>query len=191
MGKVKDFISELFSYAVSFDASSNSYIAQISFYVNGEEIKLQPFFEISTSHSKVVARSQIIDGEEIFERMSVKTTEITLNGRVLVKQWSQTDFSGLGRGLSQILTGTPDPALASRQYDLLQALSLVNRKIYKPNDIISVSNLYLNYLGITDVLIVSMNTSPLVGSVGFEFSIRALDATNKKDNVKESLIISQ
>lgn len=189
MAEDKSFIVNLFNYVGNFDVTSDRNLCYISF--GDIDIQLQPLFEITTSHSKVIARSQIIDGEEVFERMSVKSTEITLNGTILIKQWAQDGFSDLGRGAKQIVTGTEGYNNARQTTDLTDALDLINRNLYQPNTVVKVTNDYLNKLGIQYILIESMTTAPLVGTVGLEFSIKALDATNKKDNLKQTLIISE
>ena len=72
-----------------------------------------------------------------------------------------------------------------------KALDLINRQVFQVNEIIEVKNPYLNKLGIEYILVESMTTNPLIGSVGFEYSIEAYDATSKKNNKEETLIISQ
>lgn len=74
---------------------------------------------------------------------------------------------------------------------MLMALDEINRYIYAKNEILPIENPYLNKLGIEFILIKRMTTSPLVGSVGFEYSIDAVDATSNKNNKEETLIISQ
>ena len=74
---------------------------------------------------------------------------------------------------------------------MLMALDEINRHIYAKNEILPIENPYLNKLGIEFILIKRMTTSPLIGSVGFEYSIDAVDATSNKNNKEESLIISQ
>lgn len=189
--RAEEFIVNLFTYISNYDATDSSSVRHLSFNNKNFHTLVQPFFEITTSHSKVVSRSQIIDGEEVFERMSVKATEIDIRGTILVDQWKQYGFQNLGRGAVQIATDTQDWNNAYKQREMLDAIDIVNRQVYKPNETIQVENPYLNQMGIEYILIISMNTSPLVGSVGFEFSIKALDATNKKDNLKQTLIISQ
>lgn len=108
-------------------------------------------------------------------------------------KWKATlgDLATLGRGATQIVTGTPDWNDAQRQNAMLEALDLINRQVFQVNEIIEVKNPYLNKLGIEYILVESMTTNPLIGSVGFEYSIEAYDATSKKNNKEETLIISQ
>lgn len=191
MSKAKEFIRNLFTYIGDYDAASPDNVTYVEFNNTTFSVQIQPFFELNTSHSKVIARSQIIDGEEAFERMSVKASKITFRGTILVDKWRQRGFDDLGRGAVQIATRTKDWNDKYRIDDMLEALDLINRQVFRVNKIIEVKNPYLNKLGIEYVLVESMTTSPLIGSVGFEYSIEAYDATGKKNNKEETLIISQ
>lgn len=191
MSKAKEFIRNLFTYIGDYDAASPDNVTYVEFNNTKFSVQIQPFFELNTSHSKVIARSQIIDGEEAFERMSIKASKITFRGTILVDKWRQRGFDDLGRGAVQIATGTKDWNDKYRIDDMLEALDLINRQVFQVNEIIEVKNPYLNKLGIEYILMESMTTSPLIGSVGFEYSIEAYDATGKKNNKEETLIISQ
>ena len=191
MSKAKEFIRNLFTYIGDYDAASPDNVTYVEFNNTTFSVQIQPFFELNTSHGKVIARSQIIDGEEAFERMSIKASKITFRGTILVDKWRQRGFDDLGRGAVQIATGTKDWNDKYRIDDMLEALDLINRQVFRVNKIIEVKNPYLNKLGIGYVLVESMTTSPLIGSVGFEYSIEAYDATGKKNNKEETLIISQ
>ena len=191
MSKAKEFIRNLFTYIGDYDAASPDNVTYVEFNNTTFSVQIQPFFELNTSHSKVIARSQIIDGEEAFERMSVKASKITFRGTILVDKWRQRGFDDLGRGAVQIATRTKDWNDKYRIDDMLEALDLINRQVFQVNEIIEVKNPYLNKLGIEYILVESMTTSPLIGSVGFEYSIEAYDATGKKNNKEETLIISQ
>lgn len=191
MSKAKEFIRNLFTYIGDYDAASPDNVTYVEFNNTKFSVQIQPFFELNTSHSKVIARSQIIDGEEAFERMSIKTSKITFRGTILVDKWRQRGFDDLGRGAVQIATRTKDWNDKYRIDDMLEALDLINRQVFRVNEIIEVKNPYLNKLGIEYVLVEGMTTSPLIGSVGFEYSIEAYDATSKKNNKEETLIISQ
>lgn len=191
MSKAKEFIRNLFTYIGDYDAASPDNVTYVEFNNTKFSVQIQPFFELNTSHSKVIARSQIIDGEEAFERMSIKTSKITFRGTILVDKWRQRGFDDLGRGAVQIATRTKDWNDKYRIDDMLEALDLINRQVFRVNEIIEVKNPYLNKLGIEYVLVEGMTTSPLIGSVGFEYSIEAYDATGKKNNKEETLIISQ
>ena len=191
MSKAKEFIRNLFTYIGDYDAASPDNVTYVEFNNTTFSVQIQPFFELNTSHSKVIARSQIIDGEEAFERMSVKASKITFRGTILVDKWRQRGFDDLGRGAVQIATRTKDWNDKYRIDDMLEALDLINRQVFRVNKIIEVKNPYLNKLGIEYILVESMTTSPLIGSVGFEYSIEAYDATGKKNNKEETLIISQ
>lgn len=191
MSKAKEFIRNLFAYIGDYDVASPDNVTYVEFNNTTFSVQIQPFFELNTSHSKVIARSQIIDGEEAFERMSVKASKITFRGTILVDKWRQRGFDDLGRGAVQIATRTKDWNDKYRIDDMLEALDLINRQVFRVNEIIEVKNPYLNKLGIEYVLVEGMTTSPLIGSVGFEYSIEAYDATGKKNNKEETLIISQ
>lgn len=191
MSKAKEFIRNLFTYIGDYDAASPDNVTYVEFNNTKFSVQIQPFFELNTSHSKVIARSQIIDGEEAFERMSIKASKITFRGTILVDKWRQRGFDDLGRGAVQIATRTKDWNDKYRIDDMLEALDLINRQVFRVNEIIEVKNPYLNKLGIEYVLVEGMTTSPLIGSVGFEYSIEAYDATGKKNNKEETLIISQ
>jgi hypothetical protein len=191
MSKAKEFIRNLFTYIGDYDAASPDNVTYVEFNNTKFSVQIQPFFELNTSHGKVIARSQIIDGEEAFERMSVKASKITFRGTILVDKWRQRGFDDLGRGAVQIATRTKDWNDKYRIDDMLEALDLINRQVFRVNEIIEVKNPYLNKLGIEYVLVEGMTTSPLIGSVGFEYSIEAYDATGKKNNKEETLIISQ
>jgi hypothetical protein len=191
MSKAKEFIRNLFTYIGDYDAASPDNVTYVEFNNTKFSVQIQPFFELNTSHSKVIARSQIIDGEEAFERMSIKASKITFRGTILVDKWRQRGFDDLGRGAVQIATRTKDWNDKYRIDDMLEALDLINRQVFRVNEIIEVKNPYLNKLGIEYVLVEGMTTSPLIGSVGFEYSIEAYDATSKKNNKEETLIISQ
>lgn len=191
MSKAKEFIRNLFTYIGDYDAASPDNVTYVEFNNTKFSVQIQPFFELNTSHGKVIARSQIIDGEEAFERMSIKASKITFRGTILVDKWRQRGFDDLGRGAVQIATRTKDWNDKYRIDDMLEALDLINRQVFQVNEIIEVKNPYLNKLGIEYILVESMTTSPLIGSVGFEYSIEAYDATGKKNNKEETLIISQ
>lgn len=191
MSKAKEFIRNLFTYIGDYDAASPDNVTYVEFNNTKFSVQIQPFFELNTSHGKVIARSQIIDGEEAFERMSVKASKITFRGTILVDKWRQRGFDDLGRGAVQIATRTKDWNDKYRIDDMLEALDLINRQVFRVNEIIEVKNPYLNKLGIEYILVEGMTTSPLIGSVGFEYSIEAYDATGKKNNKEETLIISQ
>lgn len=191
MSKAKEFIRNLFTYIGDYDAASPDNVTYVEFNNTKFSVQIQPFFELNTSHGKVIARSQIIDGEEAFERMSIKASKITFRGTILVDKWRQRGFDDLGRGAVQIATGTKDWNDKYRIDDMLEALDLINRQVFRVNEIIEVKNPYLNKLGIEYILVESMTTNPLIGSVGFEYSIEAYDATGKKNNKEETLIISQ
>lgn len=191
MSKAKEFIRNLFTYIGDYNAASSDNVTYVEFNNTKFSVQIQPFFELNTSHGKVIARSQIIDGEEAFERMSIKTSKITFKGTILVDKWRQRGFDDLGRGAVQIATRTKDWNDKYRIDDMLEALDLINRQVFRVNEIIEVKNPYLNKLGIEYVLVESMTTSPLIGSVGFKYSIEAYDATGKKNNKEETLIISQ
>lgn len=191
MSKAKEFIRNLFTYIGDYDAASPDNVTYVEFNNTKFSVQIQPFFELNTSHGKVIARSQIIDGEEAFERMSIKASKITFRGTILVDKWRQRGFDDLGRGAVQIATRTKDWNDKYRIDDMLEALDLINRQVFQVNEIIEVKNPYLNKLGIEYILMESMTTSPLIGSVGFEYSIEAYDATGKKNNKEETLIISQ
>lgn len=191
MSKAKEFIRNLFTYIGDYDAASPDNVTYVEFNNTKFSVQIQPFFELNTSHGKVIARSQIIDGEEAFERMSIKTSKITFRGTTLVDKWRQRGFDDLGRGAVQIATDTKDWNDKYRIDDMLEALDLINRQVFQVNEIIEVKNPYLNKLGIEYILVESMTTNPLIGSVGFEYSIEAYDATSKKNNKEETLIISQ
>ena len=191
MSKAKEFIRNLFTYIGDYDAASPDNVTYVEFNNTKFSVQIQPFFKLNTSHGKVIARSQIIDGEEAFERMSIKASKITFRGTILVDKWRQRGFDDLGRGAVQIATGTKDWNDKYRIDDMLEALDLINRQVFRVNEIIEVKNPYLNKLGIEYILVESMTTNPLIGSVGFEYSIEAYDATGKKNNKEETLIISQ
>ena len=191
MSKAKEFIRNLFTYIGDYNAASPDNVTYVEFNNTKFSVQIQPFFELNTSHGKVIARSQIIDGEEAFERMSIKASKITFRGTILVDKWRQRGFDDLGRGAVQIATGTKDWNDKYRIDDMLEALDLINRQVFRVNEIIEVKNPYLNKLGIEYILVESMTTNPLIGSVGFEYSIEAYDATGKKNNKEETLIISQ
>ncbi|WP_279050339.1 hypothetical protein [Alistipes indistinctus] len=191
MSKAKEFIRNLFTYIGDYNAASPDNVTYVEFNNTKFSVQIQPFFELNTSHGKVIARSQIIDGEEAFERMSIKTSKITFRGTILVDKWRQRGFDDLGRGAVQIATDTKDWNDKYRIDDMLEALDLINRQVFQVNEIIEVKNPYLNKLGIEYILVESMTTNPLIGSVGFEYSIEAYDATSKKNNKEETLIISQ
>lgn len=191
MSKAKEFIRNLFTYIGDYNAASPDNVTYVEFNNTKFSVQIQPFFELNTSHGKVIARSQIIDGEEAFERMSIKTSKITFRGTTLVDKWRQRGFDDLGRGAVQIATDTKDWNDKYRIDDMLEALDLINRQVFQVNEIIEVKNPYLNKLGIKYILVESMTTNPLIGSVGFEYSIEAYDATSKKNNKEETLIISQ
>ena len=191
MSKAKEFIRNLFTYIGDYNAASPDNVTYVEFNNTKFSVQIQPFFELNTSHGKVIARSQIIDGEEAFERMSLKTSKITFRGTILVDKWRQRGFDDLGRGAVQIATDTKDWNDKYRIDDMLEALDLINRQVFQVNEIIEVKNPYLNKLGIEYILVESMTTNPLIGSVGFEYSIEAYDATSKKNNKEETLIISQ
>lgn len=191
MSKAKEFIRNLFTYIGDYNAASSDNVTYVEFNNTKFSVQIQPFFELNTSHGKVIARSQIIDGEEAFERMSIKTSKITFRGTILVDKWRQRGFDDLGRGAVQIATDTKDWNDKYRIDDMLEALDLINRQVFQVNEIIEVKNPYLNKLGIEYILVESMTTNPLIGSVGFEYSIEAYDATSKKNNKEETLIISQ
>ena len=191
MSKAKEFIRNLFTYIGDYNAASPDNVTYVEFNNTKFSVQIQPFFELNTSHGKVIARSQIIDGEEAFERMSIKASKITFRGTILVDKWRQRGFDDLGRGAVQIATRTKDWNDKYRIDDMLEALDLINRQVFRVNEIIEVKNPYLNKLGIEYVLVEGMTPSPLIGSVGFEYSIEAYDATGKKNNKEETLIISQ
>jgi len=191
MSKAKEFIRNLFTYIGDYNAASPDNVTYVEFNNTKFSVQIQPFFELNTSHGKVIARSQIIDGEEAFERMSIKASKITFRGTILVDKWRQRGFDDLGRGAVQIATRTKDWNDKYRIDDMLEALDLINRQVFQVNEIIEVKNPYLNKLGIEYILVESMTTNPLIGSVGFEYSIEAYDATSKKNNKEETLIISQ
>ena len=191
MSKAKEFIRNLFTYIGDYNAASPDNVTYVEFNNTKFSVQIQPFFELNTSHGKVIARSQIIDGEEAFERMSIKASKITFRGTILVDKWRQRGFDDLGRGAVQIATRTKDWNDKYRIDDMLEALDLINRQVFRVNEIIEVKNPYLNKLGIEYVLVEGMTTSPLIGSGGFEYSIEAYDATGKKNNKEETLIISQ
>lgn len=191
MSKAKEFIRNLFTYIGDYNAASPDNVTYVEFNNTKFSVQIQPFFELNTSHGKVIARSQIIDGEEAFERMSIKTSKITFRGTILVDKWRQRGFDDLGGGAVQIATDTKDWNDKYRIDDMLEALDLINRQVFQVNEIIEVKNPYLNKLGIEYILVESMTTNPLIGSVGFEYSIEAYDATSKKNNKEETLIISQ
>lgn len=191
MSKAKEFIRNLVTYIGDYNAASPDNVTYVEFNNTKFSVQIQPFFELNTSHGKVIARSQIIDGEEAFERMSIKTSKITFRGTILVDKWRQRGFDDLGRGAVQIATDTKGWNDKYRIDDMLEALDLINRQVFQVNEIIEVKNPYLNKLGIEYILVESMTTNPLIGSVGFEYSIEAYDATSKKNNKEETLIISQ
>jgi hypothetical protein len=191
MSKAKEFIRNLVTYIGDYNAASPDNVTYVEFNNTTFSVQIQPFFELNTSHGKVIARSQIIDGEEAFERMSIKASKITFRGTILVDKWRQRGFDDLGRGAVQIATDTKDWNDKYRIDDMLEALDLINRQVFQVNEIIEVKNPYLNKLGIEYILVESMTTNPLIGSVGFEYSIEAYDATSKKNNKEETLIISQ
>lgn len=191
MSKAKEFIRNLFTYIGDYNAASPDNVTYVEFNNTKFSVQIQPFFELNTSHGKVIARSQIIDGEEAFERMSIKTSKITFRGTILVDKRRQRGFDDLGRDAVQITTDTKDWNDKYRIDDMLEALDLINRQVFQVNEIIEVKNPYLNKLGIEYILVESMTTNPLIGSVGFEYSIEAYDATSKKNNKEETLIISQ
>lgn len=191
MSKAKEFIRNLVTYIGDYNAASPDNVTYVEFNNTKFSVQIQPFFELNTSHGKVIARSQIIDGEEAFERMSIKTSKITFRGTILVDKWRQRGFDDLGRVAVQIATDTKDWNDKYRIDDMLEALDLINRQVFQVNEIIEVKNPYLNKLGIEYILVESMTTNPLIGSVGFEYSIEAYDATSKKNNKEETLIISQ
>lgn len=191
MSQAKEFIRNLVTYIGDYNAASPDNVTYVEFNNTKFSVQIQPFFELNTSHGKVIARSQIIDGEEAFERMSIKTSKITFRGTILVDKWRQRGFDDLGRGAVQIATDTKDWNDKYRIDDMLEALDLINRQVFQVNEIIEVKNPYLNKLGIEYILVESMTTNPLIGSVGFEYSIEAYDATSKKNNKEETLIISQ
>lgn len=191
MSKAKEFIRNLVTYIGDYNAASPDNVTYVEFNNTKFSVQIQPFFELNTSHGKVIARSQIIDGEEAFERMSIKTSKITFRGTILVDKWRQRGFDDLGRVAVQIATDTKDWNDKYRIDNMLEALDLINRQVFQVNEIIEVKNPYLNKLGIEYILVESMTTNPLIGSVGFEYSIEAYDATSKKNNKEETLIISQ
>jgi hypothetical protein len=183
------FLVKLFRYITDFDASSRDNITYLQ--MGDFKVVVQPFFEINTDHEKVIAQSQIIDAGEVFERMSVKATRIRLNGTILIDSWEASRFD-LGSGVRDIFgEGSGKSIHYYRQQLMLMALDEINRHIYAKNEILPIENPYLNRLGIEFILIKRMTTSPLAGSVGFEYSIDAVDATSNKNNKEETLIISQ
>ena len=183
------FLVKLFRYITDFDASSRDNITYLQ--MGDFKVVVQPFFEINTDHEKVIAQSQIIDAGEVFERMSVKATRIRLNGTILIDSWEASRFD-LGSGVRDIFgEGSGKSIHYYRQQLMLMALDEINRHIYAKNEILPIENPYLNRLGIEFILIKKMNTTPLIGSVGFEYSIDAVDATSNKKNKEETLIISQ
>ena len=167
MSKAKEFIRNLFTYIGDYDAASPDNVTYVEFNNTKFSVQILQLFELNTSHCKVIARSQIIDGEEAFERMIIKTSKITFRGTILVDKWRQRGFDDLGRGAVQIATRTKDWNDKYRIDDMLEALDLINRQVFRVNEIIEVKNPYLNKLGIEYVLVEGMTTSPLIGSVGF------------------------
>lgn len=187
--KERSFLVKLFRYITDFDTSSRDNITYLQ--MGDFKVVVQPFFEINTDHEKVIAQSQIIDAGEVFERMSVKATKIRLNGTILIDSWEASRLD-LGSGVRDISgKGSGESIHYYRQRIMLMALDEINRYIYAKNEILPIENPYLNKLGIEFILIKRMTTSPLVGSVGFEYSIDAVDATSNKNNKEETLIISQ
>lgn len=111
------------------------------------------FFPASTQiipHAqKIIAESQIIDGVTVFEHIARKATEI--------------DF--------EVLIWSNDMTPVFPQ----QLVNNIWSNIFLPNTVQDVTNTFLNGIGITQVIIKSINPQPRIGSTNVILKIKALE----------------
>lgn len=137
------------------------------------ELLMPPTFRISVGNQNVIAASQILDGPEVYERMSRKAAQISINGTVYVDETcGATDESGL-------------------YAYYLSARKLFDEKIIAQDAIIAVENDMLNSVGVNYLVIGSVNCEEVIGQFAFRYTISARGAETAKTTIEETSTISQ
>lgn len=128
---------------------------------------LDPPYEISIGKGRVIASSQILDGEEVFERVSKKSPTIKLSGSIFI-----ADTLKSSQNMEQ----------------LLWVMAKFDYVFGDYNDILEVECQYLQNIGINWFLVKNSRVTPLAGAVGFEYSIDGAGVNYTREGLKQSLI---
>jgi hypothetical protein len=125
---------------------------------------------IMVNNSKIIARSQIIDGVEVYEHIARKACDIQLDFVITegaVK--GNAMYTSSGNNTASI---SPDTDTSFPQ----QQLNLLWQSIWNPNSEQTIINSYLNGLGIGKIIIESINPATVRGSKNIPVTIKALES---------------
>lgn len=141
-------------------------------------VELPVPFSIDVKNAAVIARSTVIDGGEIFERISTKAAEISLSGVVYVDT-----------KMSNVFVDRFNEA-ENNAAELVNRSTIFYENITKPKMVLPVVNVYLNALEIDSIIVQSTKVTPLSGQCGFSWSIDCVEAVAVKSKLGDTLIIS-
>jgi hypothetical protein len=122
---------------------------------------------IMISDKKNIAQSQILDGVSVFEHVNRGPAEITLDFTITEGRVKGNEISDSSGGFS-----TPISNQFDRSFPQQQA-NFVWTNLWLPNTVVSVTNTYLNGLGIMSVIIEDIQVATVRGSLNIPVKIRA------------------
>lgn len=135
-------------------------------------------FDMTINGKKVISKSVIIDGGEVFERISTRSSNIELSGKIIV----DTKLS------NAYLSNANDEENNAAEF--VNKITIFKDSIIKPNEVLVIVNPILNTLGIDSVILEDHKIKPIIGACGFEWSLSCIEAHAVKSKLGDTLIIT-
>lgn len=185
----------------AFDGYENGYSANETYesFLAINNFIFQPFFSIRTTDRKIISSGQIIDGDQIFERMSYQAARISLSGAIYLSadvgqkydpieaiktQFEELKSSGWIMNAQASSEDLGDVAMFSKYNTILDILYT---KIFRSDMVIPIYNPYLAGRNIEQVIVESINTEPIQGRMGFTYRVEMYEARDSQ----ETLFVTQ
>jgi hypothetical protein len=114
---------------------------------------------------KVIAESKILDGGYVYERVSLKPYQINFDFTIREKDIKKAFISKLGFNSKWIFPQTET--------------ELLNTNWFKKDEILEVTNTFLNGLGISKIIVKSISLNPERGTTDIKGNIKAFEDTGE------------
>ena len=174
----------------AFDGYENGYSANETYesFLAINNFVFQPFFSIRTTDRKIISSGQIIDGDQIFERMSYQAARISLSGAIYLSAdvgqksdpFGAINLSGRVMDAVASLEDLGNVVMFSRYNTILDILYT---KIFRSDMVIPIYNPYLAGRNIEQVIVESINTEPIQGRMGFTYRVEMYEARDSQETL--------
>lgn len=152
--------------------------------ING--IQLPYDVEFSIKGDKMIAISQIIDGGQLFERVTEKAHQIDFTFVLREYENAKRSIAPLDNSIIRFYNKYVTPTYQKQIYPISE-LKKIWQSIWKKNEIVKVENSILNSIGIVEIVCQDISLSTKRGFLGIEMKLSGLENMYIDENLTTTI----